>query len=385
MKKLLLATARNLRSIGGIERYLNNFIKHYRHPGVELSLLVRRYDQDSASRYGNIPVTCFNAAVHPHKNFLRFLNPASAVKELRHNMAAQLKDIRPDVVLTRDWNVVLATASVLKDTPVYFMPGSLLKMDLMFDREFEGSLGYRISRWLQNRARINLERSAFRTCTGVFVFSKNFKERIRKHYAMPSSKIRVIPVGIELPEKTLPAPIEKGMILCVGRLAPSKNFLTAIAAMQGLEGFHLLIAGDGPQRQALEDKIRELNLEDRVTLLGSQNDLTKYYQQCEIFLHLSYYENLGQVLLEAMVYGKPPIVLSPAEHGVHTASDELIQDGYNGFFADNTPEAVRAKIREVATLNKESLAQNCRRFAGQFSFERHLRELNNVILQGEKP
>lgn len=385
MKRLLLVTTRDLRNIGGVERYLNNFIKHYRHPGIELTLLLRRYDQDNASHYDNVPVTYFNAAVHPHKNFLRFLNPVSAVKKLRHGMAAQLNNIRPNMVMTRDWDVVLAAASVLKDTPICFMPGSLLKMDMMFDRAFEGSPAYQLSRWLQNNIKIRLERSAFRACTRVVVFSQRFKKRIQKHYGIPADKISVIPIGVEFYDGGPDTAIEKGSILCVGRLAPSKNFLTAIEAMRGLEGFRLLIAGDGPQRKAIENKIRELNLENQVTLLGNQSDLTKYYQQCEIFLHLSYYENLGQVFLEAMLHGKPPVVLDPGQKGVHTASDELIQDGENGFFVANTPQAVRAKIREVSALDKRSLAENCRRFAGQFSFERHLRELNNIILGEKRP
>lgn len=383
MKKLLLATTRDLRNIGGVERYLNNFIKRYRHPEIELCLLLRRCGRDNNPDYAGIPVKYFDIAAHRHQNFFRFLNPVSTVKTLKRNMVACLEDIRPDAILTRDWEVVLATAHILKDTPVYFMPGSLLKMDMMFDRAFEGSPAYRMSRWFQTRARVWLEKSAFHACTSVIVFSQSFKKRIQKHYGIPADKIRVIPVGVEFPDGNPAAAMKKGMILCVGRLAPSKNFLTAIEAMRGLDGFRLFIAGDGPQRKELEDRIHELHLEDQVTLLGSQGDLTKHYQQCEIFLHLSYYENLGQVLLEAMLHGKPPIVLSPVERGTHTASGELIQDGENGFFVANTPEAVRAKIREVAALNKEYLAGNCRRFAGQFSFERHLRELNNVIL-GEK-
>ena len=379
IKKLLLVTTRDLRNIGGVERYLNNFIRHYKQPDVELGLLLRRYKKDGATDYGGIPVQYFETAIHPYKNFLRFLNPLNVVKELKHDMAAHLKDVHPDAILTRNWDVVLAATGILKDTPVYFMPGSLLKMDLMFDRAFEGSLVYRISRWLQNGVKVWLERSAFRACTHVLVFSKNFKERIQEHYGIPSGNISIIPIGIELPDKNPDAIMKKGTILCVGRLAPSKNFLTAIEAMRGLEGFHLLIAGDGPQRKELEDKIRGLNLENQITLLGNQNDLSGYYQQCEIFLHLSYYENLGQVLLEAMLYGKPPIVLDPKERGVHTASAELIQEGYNGFFVTNTPEAVRTKIREVAKLDKEPLAENCRQFARQFTFDRHVRELIGVV------
>jgi glycosyltransferase involved in cell wall biosynthesis len=282
-------------------------------------------------------------------------------------------------VITRDGNAVLLAKSILKDVPVYFMPGSLVKMDMRFDNERMGSVLYRMSRGIQSFIRVAMERWAFSRADQVIVFSEWLKAQISKHYDLPAEKIVVLPMGINVRETSGNGSVEKGMILSVGRLAKSKNLQTAIAAMKELDGYHLFIAGDGPQRRTLEEQIRKMNLQDRVSLLGKQNDLSSYYHRCDVFLHLSYYENFGQVLLEAMLYGKPPIVLDPMGAGVHTASAELIHNGSNGFFVANDPVAVGTKIREVAAMEKQPMENNCRRFAGQFTFERHLEALGRLL------
>lgn len=383
MKKILLITTRNLHNIGGVERYLNNFIKHYHRPDTKLVLLLKYpYEVSKDNGTANIEIKYFDSAFGPYKNFLRFLNPLRSLWANRRNIGPHIKEIRPDIIVTRDWDMVLAAAGVLKSVPIYFIPGSLIKMDLMFDRSHDVGGLYALSRRIQNVIKTWLEGLALRRATHIFVFSKNFQKRIEQHYRIPAKKIRVVRMGIELP-LTAAVSQEKGMILCAGRLAKSKNFHTAIAAMQGLDGFRLFIAGDGPQRKEIEELIQKLKLEDRVVLLGKQDDLRDYYQRCEIFLHLSYYENLGQVLLEAMSYGKPPVVLDPSGLGVHTASEELIEDGYNGFFVANDPVQIRAKIIEIAQLPKNVLSANCKNFVRDFTFSRHCEEFAGFIEKGK--
>ena len=384
MKKILLMTTRDFRHTGGVERYLQNFITYASRQKWPLTILLSERAKGLCGKREAVEYVYYPDAGRRLQNFFRFLNPLLSQVVLRQQVRPVLDFLRPEVVLTRDWNVVLLMKALRKDIPVYFMPGSLLKMDLQFDGPEAGSVLYRLSRRLQSKLLVALERSALRQADAVVVFSQALKKRIGRHYRVPEQKIHVLPMGVDVRDVSGNGAVENGMILSVGRLAVSKNLHTAVAAMKGMEGYRLVIAGDGPQRKALEEQIRTLKLQERVSLLGKQQDLSEYYRRCDVFLHLSYYENFGQVLLEAMLHGKPPVVLDPAGEGVHTASAEVIRDGYNGFFVANDPAAVGAKIREVARMKRQSLAQNCREFARQFTFDRHLEALGRLMEKGKK-
>ena len=58
----------------------------------------------------------------------------------------------------------------------------------------------------------------------------------------------------------------------------------------------LLLAGQGPLKKEIEDKIKILNLMDSVKLLGQRSDVNELYQAFDIFLLPSLYEGLGVVL-----------------------------------------------------------------------------------------
>jgi glycosyltransferase involved in cell wall biosynthesis len=258
------------------------------------------------------------------------------------------------------------------------MPGSLLKMDLKLDNEIKGSFLYRLSRSIQYKIKIFLEKKAFKSCQKIITFSEASKKLIITTYNISPEKISVVPMGIDINEIN-GIPEEKQTIFSVSRLTKSKNLEMAVETMKRLRGFRWFIAGEGQEREFLEKRIKELGLGNKIFLLGQIDNVADYYRKCDVFVHLSYYENFGQVLLEAMLYGKPPIVLDPKLPDVHTASDEIIQDGYNGFFVDNNPDAIADKIREVSISDKRILSENCRQYVRKYSFSNHLRELFRLI------
>ena len=375
-KRILFVTSRNFQILGGIERYVDNFIKHYSPKETNLIFLVPNTALGRIRRNAGIQYMGYDLPFRVFNNFLRFLNPLLSIGTMRRDIRRKIKEIRPDLIWTNDYDSVLAAAG---SCPVYFMPGSLLKMDLMFDYCFGGSYFYRLSRWLQMQIKVMLERTAFKVCQRVIVFSQAFKDRIVRHCHVPADKVMLVPVGIDLLDAPPSVPIEKGTILSVSRLAKSKNIDLALAALRHLDGYRLLIAGDGQERKSLVAKIQEYGLTERVRLLGHKENVAELYQRCEIFIHLSRYENFGLVLLEAMLFGKSPIVLRPELPGVHTASAEIVRDGYNGFFVDDDAVAIARKIKEVAALNRETLAEHCQDFARQFSFEQHITKLFDLL------
>lgn len=98
--------------------------------------------------------------------------------------------------------------------------------------------------------------------------------------------------------------------LMAGRLAPDKDQKTAILAIKNLNGrsaekIHLLLAGDGVNRQELEDFTKKQNATEYVTFLGNCMDMQNYYSAAYVYVHSSPMEGLPTVLLEALSYGVP--------------------------------------------------------------------------------
>ena len=89
-------------------------------------------------------------------------------------------------------------------------------------------------------------------------------------YVPPSSFIYN---GLETPPfPPKPLPVDVPRLLCLGRLVPDKGFDLALAALASIaEGFphvRLVIAGDGPERPALEQQTAELGLSNVVEFAG---------------------------------------------------------------------------------------------------------------------
>lgn len=107
-------------------------------------------------------------------------------------------------------------------------------------------------------------------------------------------------------------------IVAVGRLAREKGFDLLINALKKMHQkghkYSLKIIGEGYERSNLQNLINVLKLEDYVELLGFKNNPYKYIKAADLLVLSSYFEGLGQVLVEALCLGVP-IVSSDCESG----------------------------------------------------------------------
>jgi glycosyltransferase involved in cell wall biosynthesis len=136
------------------------------------------------------------------------------------------------------------------------------------------------------------------------------------------SKIRVLRNGVDLQRFTPPADraalraalgAKSRLLLSVGHLIERKGHHLVIEALTRLPGdVHLWIAGEGPERAALEKQARALGLESRVRLLGAQphDELKKLYGAADALVLASSREGWANVLLESMACGTP-VVATP--------------------------------------------------------------------------
>lgn len=100
-------------------------------------------------------------------------------------------------------------------------------------------------------------------------------------------------------------PFKHPYIFAFGRLEVIKGFdmlIKAFADIKEYELLHLLIAGDGTQRENLTSLIQKLNLDNRVELLGRKDpkEIVSLSQNAEVIVIPSYRESFGIVALEAI-------------------------------------------------------------------------------------
>lgn len=137
---------------------------------------------------------------------------------------------------------------------------------------------------------------------------------LKKH----AEKCHVIPYGVSYssqiePDKLLKEKYkDKKVLFSVGRLVKYKGLIYAIEAMKYTkDNSILLIAGDGPLKEVLQEYIDNNDLNEKVKLLGklSDKDLQSYYNLCDIYIFPSIMQSeaFGIVQLEAMSYAKPVI------------------------------------------------------------------------------
>jgi colanic acid/amylovoran biosynthesis glycosyltransferase len=176
--------------------------------------------------------------------------------------------------------------------------------------------------------------SACDFCVTISDFNRRYI--LRNYPDTPAGKIVVQHLGVDrvLPWPTTPPATEAKRHFCllaVGRLHAIKNYQFLIDACATLRSqdidFVCWIAGEGPERRALERRIAELELEERVRLIGHvpRGNLASYYQQADLIVMTSESEGIPVSLMEAMSHQK--LVLAPAITGI----PELIENGRNGF------------------------------------------------------
>jgi glycosyltransferase involved in cell wall biosynthesis len=102
---------------------------------------------------------------------------------------------------------------------------------------------------------------------------------------------------------------EQRVVLAAGRLVEGKGFHLLIDAFAriaaGNPEARLMVAGDGPERAALERKVASLELQGRVGLIGPVASLVPLLQLADVFALPSLHEGLPLVILEALAAGRP--------------------------------------------------------------------------------
>ena len=157
-----------------------------------------------------------------------------------------------------------------------------------------------MSRWLYRRA------------SHIVTAGEALRRELIERNGLPAEKVESVPTGMDTTRyrpgdrlharERLALPKDKALIGIVATLRSWKGHRFLLEALP--PEATLVIVGDGPQREALEAQVAQLNLKERVMFAGNQRDVVPWLQALDVFALPSYAnEGVPQALVQAMLTG----------------------------------------------------------------------------------
>ncbi|MBY0496294.1 MAG: glycosyltransferase [Cyanobacteria bacterium] len=173
----------------------------------------------------------------------------------------------------------------------------------------------------------------------------------------------------------------------VGRLEPQKRFDLLLDAFAPLyrrnPKLHLIIAGDGSLREALDRQRRALDVTDGVTMTGHLTDVVSLHHALNLFVQSSDYEGTPNSVLEAMAM-ETPIVATEAG-----GTAELVHDGVHGRIVpigrgDKLMHAISAAMLDRSATRRMMIRAR-QRVENELSFETRCRKVERIYQELAAP
>ncbi len=198
-----------------------------------------------------------------------------------------------------------------------------------------------------------VEEAEFVTAISDFAKSQTYRWTKPEHW----KKVHVIRCGVDdefISQNVVPVP-DVSRLVMIGRLGPPKGHVILLEALQRLldkgVSFHMLLIGDGPMRELIQEQISDLGLTEHVTLAGwMDNNLVRQELLASRGMVLpSFSEGLPVVIMEALAMARPVVCTRIA--GI----SELVIDSENGWLvnAGNVDELADAINKLLDTPVKQ--------------------------------
>lgn len=171
--------------------------------------------------------------------------------------------------------------------------------------------------------------------------SEEMRRSLIGSYGFTAEDVKVIHNGIRIPANVTQHAGKRLTIGSAGRLFPVKSFLLmvdiAIRVVAENDMVDFVLAGDGPERLMLEEKVSKSGLQERFRFMGHQEDMDVFYKSLDMYINTSVHEGIPMSVLEAMSHGLPVVV--PNVGGF----PEIVEEGVSGYLIDGRDPSLFAK------------------------------------------
>lgn len=250
------------------------------------------------------------------------------IDESRHRISTILwklinicRNIRPDIIHSHRYkeNLLAALASLFCGRPKLLT--TIHGMSEGVEKTPKGTIKGKINKFLLKRI-----------FDKIVAVSDDIAGSFTEKDNIPTNKLIRILNGIDVNAKPLARKhprIETFTIGSAGRLFPVKDYplMVEIARLTCAEraNARFVLAGEGPEKDAILQKIKAHGLENRFTLLGHVDNMQSFYAGLDIYINTSMHEGIPMTVLEAMARRIP--VVAFAVGGLK----EIVSHGHDGY------------------------------------------------------
>jgi glycosyltransferase involved in cell wall biosynthesis len=320
----------------------------------------------------------------PMRRVPSMVRPISPASDLRAAAALVgiIRAYRPHIIHTH-----LSKAGLLGRSAAMFS-SSAARIHTFHGTVFSGYFGAPKSGMIQH-----VERFLGAHSDRILALSERQRAEIIAYRVAPESRIRIVPLGLELDRfgkvdrttarKTLGIPQDAVAIVALCRLVPIKRIdrmiRVAAMAMASTPALRLYIVGDGPERAALQREASDLGIADRVVFAGWSSEAPTWYAAADVVAISSDSEGTPLTLIEAAASGRATVatdvggvadVIADGVTGIVVAPDDEIAFAAAVAHLANDPE-LRGRFEAAAPLRAAGYAAE--RLVGDLdSLYRHL-------------
>lgn len=244
--------------------------------------------------------------------------------------------------------------------------------------------------WYKKRNFV-INKIIYKLSTLIMVNTHALKQEIEQYYTDRNiqRKIKVIHNGIDLntwPDMVPVAPLllelkkrQKIIIGCIGRFVEQKRYSDILEAarvlLQSRKDIHFVLVGGRGNIEHYKSLSEQYFIHEHVTFTGEVDKVLPYLKGFDIFLHASSAEGLPNVIMEAMLMGKPVIATDVG------GTADLIEDGVNGilippFRPDRIAESLNVLLND--TELQEKMSMNNKNKIREFSIEKMISNVNQL-------
>jgi glycosyltransferase involved in cell wall biosynthesis len=238
------------------------------------------------------------------------------------------------------------------------------------------------------------ERLMSRITDLVIANAESVKEYVSRIHRIAASRIHVIYNGISMDRIAQGAVsaaagvasdrwgVGPRTVTMIASLTPKKDHATFLAAARivrsELPETRFLVVGDGPLRQELEARVREMEIEDSVLFTGEVDDTAALLAAIDVSVLTSLKEGCSNSVIESMAAGKPVVATRVG------GNPELVEDGVTGFVVPaGDAHAVARRVIELLSnpeLRRRMGEAGQARAWARFTAERMVEETTSLYL-----
>lgn len=284
--------------IGGVERVFVNLGNGLRESGIEVDMVVGRTG-GGMGRHLEAAISVYDlksdrmlTSVPELARYLRARNPNALIAAMTHSSAVAL----------------LARAGGRRKVKIVATEHNTMSRIVANTRGLKYRLMPLWSRWALNSADY------------IVAVSGGVADELSLQTGIPRSRFHVIynPVISDSLYEAASTPVEHPwfhaseppVVLAVGRLDKQKDFpmlIRAFRLVRDLRSVRLMILGEGPDRNRIENTVREHRLTADVALPGFEHNPYRFMNRAAVFALSSAWEGFGVVLVEALALGLPVV------------------------------------------------------------------------------